>query len=189
MYILKIIKNKREQLGFTQVELANKSGLSLRTIQRLESSNKEPKGHSLTVLSNVFDIKPSALLDQFKNITQTKETETTSIRLINLSVLSFLGLPFGNIILPFILWKKHRSSMFVDELGRRIINSQIIFSVVLSILLCLSPFISRTLFSNRPIILIVLFVAYAINIAIVCHTAIKLQRHNFNVLNIPLRFI
>ena len=51
---MNIVKNKREQHGYTQDELANKTGLSLRTIQRLESSNKEPKGHSLTVISEIF---------------------------------------------------------------------------------------------------------------------------------------
>lgn len=186
---MSIIKNIREQKGYTQAELAKQTGLSLRTIQRLESSDKEPKGHSLSVLSKVFNIKPSALQNQFKSIEQTKESETTSIRLINLSVLSFLGIPFGNIILPFILWRRNRKSKFVDEIGRRIVNFQIIFSVVLSLLLCVSPFISRALFSNTSIILFVLFAAYAINIIIVCRIAMKLQRNNFDFLNSPLRFI
>lgn len=186
---MSIIKNIREQIGFTQAELAKKSGLSLRTIQRFESKNKEPKGHTLTVLSNVFNMEPITLQEHFKSIEQTKESETTSIRLINLSVLSFLGIPFGNIILPLILWKQNRKSKFIDEIGRRIVNFQIIFSAILSILLCVSPFISRTFFSNAPIILIVLFVAYAVNIVIVCSTAMKLQRNNFDFLNIPIRFI
>ncbi|WP_296381429.1 helix-turn-helix domain-containing protein [Winogradskyella sp.] len=186
---MSIIKNIREQRGFTQAELAKQTGLSLRTIQRLESSNKEPKGHSLSVLSEVFNIKPSALQNQFKSIKQTKESEATSIRLINLSVLSFLGIPFGNIILPLILWRRNRKSKFVDEMGKRIVNFQIIFSVVLSLLLCISPFISRALFSNTSIILCVLFAAYAVNVIIVCRIAMKLQRNNFDFLNSPLRFI
>ena len=186
---MNIIKNIREKSGYTQLELSKKTGLSLRTIQRIESKNKEPKGHSLTVLSEVFDMEPSELQDQFKSIEQTKASETTSIRLINLSVLSFIGIPFGNIILPFILWRRNHKSKFIDEMGRRIVNFQIIFSVVLSILLCISPFIGRVFFSNTPIILIVLFLAYVVNIVIVCHTAIKLQRNNFDFLNLPIRFL
>ncbi|MEM5564998.1 helix-turn-helix domain-containing protein [Psychroserpens sp. AS72] len=186
---MSLIKKIREKSGYTQFELAKKSGLSLRTIQRLESKNQEPKGYTLTVLSEVFGMEPSALQEKFKNVKQSKASEATSIRLINLSVLSFLGIPFGNIILPFILWRKNRTSKFVDEMGRRIINFQIIFSAVLSILLCISPFIGRYIFSNTSVIFIVLFLAYAVNIIIVCNTAIKLHRNNFNVLNIPLRFI
>ena len=186
---MSIIKNNREQLGYTQSELANKTGLSLRTIQRLESSNKEPKGHTLTVLSEAFKLAPQILQERFKNNEQIKKSEATSIRLINLSILSFLGIPFGNIIFPLLLWRKYRKSELVDEIGRKIVNTQIIFSATLSILLCLSPFIGRTFFSNSPVILIVLFVAYAINIMIVCYTAVRLHRNNFNFLNIPLRFI
>ncbi len=186
---MNIIKTLREASGYTQLELAKKTSLSLRTIQRLESKNKEPKGHTLAALSKVFSMKPSALQNQFKNIEHTKKSETLSIRLINLSVLSFIGIPFGNIILPFILWRRNCKSKFVDEMGRRIVNFQIIFSVVLSILLCISPFIGRAFFSNTPIILIVLFVAYVVNIIIVCNTAVKLHRNNFNLLDFPIRFL
>lgn len=186
---MNIIKKIREKHNYTQLELAKKTGLSLRTIQRLESKNKEPRGHTLNALSEVFELETSVFQEQFRNIEQTKASENTSIRLINLSVLSFLGIPFGNIILPFILWQRNRKSKFVDELGRRIINFQIIFSVILSVLLCVSPFISRTLFSNTPIILIVLFFAYAVNVVIVCRIAIKLQHNNFDFLNSPIRFI
>ena len=186
---LSIIKTIREKSGYTQSELAEKTGLSLRTIQRLESNNTKPKGHTLTVLTEVFNMESSVFQDQFKSIEQAKASETTSIRFINLSVLACLGIPFGNIIFPMILWRKNRESKLVDEIGRRIINFQIIWSATLCILLCISPFIGRVFFSNTPIILIVLFVVYAANIVIVCHTAIKLQRHNFDFLNVPLRFI
>ncbi len=186
---MSIIKNIREKSGYTQLELAKKTGLSLRTIQRLESKNKEPKGHTLSVLSDVFEIKPSMLQEQFQSTEQSKASETTSIRLINLSVLSCIGIPFGNIILPLILWNKNRKSKFVDEVGRRIINFQIIWSVALCILLCISPFISRLFFPSTSLILIVLSVVYVFNIIIVCYTAIKLQQNKFDFLYLPIRFI
>ncbi|WP_299124425.1 helix-turn-helix domain-containing protein [uncultured Winogradskyella sp.] len=186
---MKIIKNIREQLGFTQAELASTSGLSLRTIQRLECNNTEPKGHTLKVLADVFKMEPKLLKEEFQNIGKAQASEKTSIQLINLSILAFIGIPFGNLIFPFILWWKNRKSKLVDEVGRRIINFQIIWWIIFSILLCLSPFIGRTFFSNTPIILMVLFLAYVINIIIVCRIAMKLQRNNFNFLNSPLRFI
>jgi len=186
---LSIIKNIREKFGYTQLELAKKAKLSLRTIQRLESKNKEPKGHTLTVLSEVFNMELSVFQQQFQSIQQIKAFETTSIRLINLSVLSCLVIPFGNIIFPIILWRRYRKSKFVDEIGRRIINFQIIWSIALCILLCISPFISKIFFPSIKLILIVLFVLYVVNIVIVCNTAMKLQHKYFNILNISLRFI
>ena len=183
-----IIKNIRQQRGFTQAALAKQTGLSLRTIQRLESSNKEPKGHTLTVLSEVFNMQPSALSTKFKSSEHQQDTEKTSVRLINLSILSFIGIPFGNIIFPIILWYRNRKSKFVDEVGRRIINFQIIWWVILSLLLSISPIISRTFLSDTQIILYVLFVGYAFNVVIVCMTALKLKRNDYNFLNTPLRF-
>jgi len=182
--ILTIIKNIREQLGFTQAELANKSGLSLRTIQRLESSNKEPKGHTLKVLSNVFNMEPKVLQDKFQRIESTKNSEKTSIQLINLSIISFIGIPFGNIIFPLIIWYRNRKSKIVDDIGRRIINFQIIWWIILSLLLAISPFMSRQFFSNTQIILYVLFVGYAFNVVVVVVTAMKLKRNDLDVLNL-----
>jgi transcriptional regulator with XRE-family HTH domain len=186
---LSIIKNIREKSGLTQVELAKQTGLSLRTIQRLESSNKEPKGHSLTTLSEVFNMESSALQEQFKRIELTKNSDKTSIELINLSILSFIGIPFGNIIFPLILWYRNRKSKFVNKIGRRIINFQIIWWITLSFLLAISPFISRKFLSDTQIILYVLFVGYAINVIVVIITAMKLKRNSFNFLNSPIRFL
>ena len=186
---MSFIKHLREQAGFTQAELASRTGLSLRTIQRLESTNKEPKGHTLQVLSDEFQLTTVEFQNKFKNIEESKNSDKTAIRFINLSVLTFLGIPFGNIIFPLILWYKKRNSQFVDEMGRRIVNFQIIFSAILSILLSISPFVDRWLFGNSQLVLIILFVAYAINVLVVCTTALKVQRDNFNFLNLPIRFV
>jgi len=183
------IKKIREQQGYTQAALAEKTGLSLRTIQRLESSDKPPKGHTLRVLSEVFDMQPSTLLTQFKSIEKDQLSETTSIQFINLSILSFIGIPFGNIIFPFLLWRKNRQSKLVNEMGRRIINFQIIWWVITAILLSLSPFLSHQFFSNAPIIFYILFISYAVNIVMVCMTATKLKNDNYDFLNLPLRLV
>ena len=103
---MSIIKKSREKSGFTQVELSEKTGLSLRTIQRIEANNKAPKGHSLKVISAAFNLEPCVFQEQFKIVQDTKHVDTQSIKYINLSVLAFLGIPFGNIILPFLVWRK-----------------------------------------------------------------------------------
>ncbi len=186
---MNIIKNIREQHGFTQDELAKKTSLSLRTIQRLEAHNKEPKGHTLTTLATIFNMSPSKLQDEFKIFEHIKKSETTTVRLINVTILSFVGIPFGNLIIPIFIWRRNRTSKFVDDLGKRIINFQIIWSVLLCIFMILSPFVSRVFFASSPIILKVLFVVYAFNIGIVCYTAVKLQANNYDFLKLPIRFI
>ncbi len=48
-----IAQHLREEKNLTQTELAEKSGLSLRTIQRIEAGNV-PKGYTLKALAFFF---------------------------------------------------------------------------------------------------------------------------------------
>jgi transcriptional regulator with XRE-family HTH domain len=57
------IKNLRIRKGFSQEELAEISGLSLRTIQRIENGETEPRGDSLKRLVTAFEVSPDEILD------------------------------------------------------------------------------------------------------------------------------
>lgn len=181
------IKNLRKALGYTQSNLAEKTGLSLRTIQRLESGHTLPKGHTLAVLAEVFDVDPSVLKQKVRQVKQAEKTDKISIKLINLAVLGFFIFPFGNLIFPFMVWRKNSDSEVVDEAGRRIINFQIHWSIALCILLCISPFIDPEIFPSFPLILMVLFVALAINLFIIAFTANSINQDKVDFLNLPLR--
>ncbi len=178
------IKKLREKSSYTQIDLAKKTGLSLRTIQRLETSLKAPKGHTLTVLSKVFNIEPLDLQKKFITEKQANESDILSIKLINISILAFFVIPLGNIILPFIIWKKRSESKFVDDVGRKIINTQILWTIILFFMLCISPFINISVQTSFPLILIVLFIALIINLVVVFFTAYLIQHKKFHFLNL-----
>ena len=55
------LKNIREKKNLTQEELAEKSGVSVRTIQRIESGI-EPKGYTLKTLAKSLEIAEKELL-------------------------------------------------------------------------------------------------------------------------------
>lgn len=186
MSVLKVI---REQEGYTQTDLASKTGLSLRTIQRLEGSNKVPKGYTLTALAEQFNMEPSVLQAKYLNVKRSRDSEISTIRIINLSILSFLGIPFGNLILPFIIWRNNRNSQLIDDVGRRIVNFQILFSLCISLVLILTPFTIAKLFPGTPIMLIIFLLAYLFNIVVVIRTALKIQRQNLDFLNLSFRLI
>lgn len=185
-------KNKirlyREKLGYTQSVLAEKTNLSLRTIQRVESGDTIPKGYTLIVLSQVLGIDKFEL-NRWKTIEEhAKSEDERIIRLINLSTLSFIGIPFGNILIPMILWRKKRNSFLVDEIGRRIINFQIIWTIGICIALIVSPFLQKAIGISFPLILYVALVALIINILVIGKTAISLNKNNYDILNFQLRF-
>ena len=188
-FFVSILKSIREQEGYTQNDLATKTGLSLRTIQRLENTNKVPKGYTLNALAEVFNMEPSDLQANYLNIKRSRDSEITTIKMINLSVLSFLGIPFGNLIFPIIIWRNNRDSQLVDQVGRRVVNFQILFTLALSLLLILIPFTVAKLLPGVPIILISVLFAYLFNIVVIIRTAIKIQHQDFDFLNFPFRLI
>ena len=55
MYIGIVIKEIRKQKGFTQVELSDKTNISIRTIQRIENDVVEPSLYSLKRISEILD--------------------------------------------------------------------------------------------------------------------------------------
>jgi transcriptional regulator with XRE-family HTH domain len=57
------IKELRNRKGLSQEELSEKSGLSLRTIQRIENAETEPLGDSLKRLAMAFDVAPEEIID------------------------------------------------------------------------------------------------------------------------------
>lgn len=157
------MKNKiqvlRESKGFTQTELSEKSGLSLRTIQRMEAGNL-PKGFTLKAISNALNVRPEELLDsqEIINIDRAK--------LINLSVLSGLIIPFSGIILPMIL--TYRTKDFVNkQLGKSIVSIQILLTTILSVLMIICPFIQKGISIKFPLFLIPLIAFICIKLLVV----------------------
>ena len=187
-----MIKNKirtyREKLGYTQAELADKTNLSIRTIQRVESGATIPKGHTLKVLSEVLGIEKEELLKE-PNSEIPKSDNNLKVKLINLSALFFIGIPFGNIFIPFMIWNKNKENEIVDEAGRRIINFQIIWSVITCLLLTISPFLQDILLLNFSIMLMVGILAVGLNLYIIGKTAMALNAAQYDILPLKLRLL
>lgn len=145
------MKNKvqllREENRLTQKELAEKAGLSLRTIQRIEAGSI-PKGFTLKALAESLNTTPENLIEkEDKNIERAK--------LINSSALFGLIIPFGGVIFPLILTYKTQE-VYNKQLGRNIVALQIIISVTMSLFLIVSPFIQKGLSIKFPVFMIVL---------------------------------
>ena len=182
------IKISRERLGYSQSQLADKANVSLRTIQRLEGEKNIPRGYTLSVLAQALDLDISELASEQNH--QTTEAEEAQIQLINIAVLAFIAIPFGNIMLPLFLWNKWGKSAVVDESGRRIINFQIIWTLATSIILLCTPLLHVLLFdTSTPLMIFVLLVLYAINVFVVIKVASTIRQKEFNILESRIRFL
>lgn len=165
------VKLLREQKNLTQTELAEKSGLSLRTIQRIESG-QSLKGFTLKAIAQTLEIEPENLF--------SKEEENIQIdraKHINLSALSGLIIPFGGIIFPAILTYRTQDSVN-RELGKSVIGVQIILAFVISVLLILSPFIQHWFSIRFPLFLVPLMAFIILKLWIVIKNGISLNQTN-----------
>ncbi len=119
------IKEIRKKKGLSQEELAENSKVNLRTIQRIENNESEPRGKTLLLICETLEINIEDLLDYGK-----KEDKNYLI-LFHLSVLLFLVIPLGNIIIPLILWLNKKDKVVnLDSIGKNLINYQISWSIL-----------------------------------------------------------
>lgn len=117
------IKEIRLKKGMSQEELATESQVSLRTIQRIEKNENEPRGKTLQLICETLDINIEELLDYGKHEDQQ------FMMFFHLSVLAGVFIPIGNIILPLILWlTKKDKTQGLQEIGARLLNFQILFT-------------------------------------------------------------
>ena len=169
----------REKLQLTQEELAAKSGISVRTIQRIESGIK-PKGYTLESLSKALGIsKDDLLAEQNTSLIRNKQL----IKYINLSSILLLLIPLGSIIMPLIImrWKKE-----INTLTKQIVSIQILwtlsFPVVMSIVLVLIKWFSF----RKELVVLAMLSLIITNLYIILRNTAELE--NNNKLHIRLNF-
>lgn len=162
--------------------MAEKSGLSLRTIQRIESG-QSLKGFTLKAIAQTLEIEPENLF--------SKEEENIQIdraKLINLSALSGLIIPFGGIIFPAILTYRTQDSVN-RELGKSVIGVQIILAFVISVFLILSPFIQHWFSIRFPLFLVPLMAFIILKLWIVIKNGISLNQTSELSINLKNNFL
>ena len=163
-----VVQHLREEKNLTQTELAEKSELSLRTIQRIEAGNV-PKGFTLKAIANALDVAPEKLMQI------SKPENVDRAKFINLSALMGLIIPFGGIIFPLILTYKTNDPKN-KELGKSIVSLQILLASMLSIALILSPFLQKELSLGFPVFIILLLIFISLKILVVILNGINLNK-------------
>ncbi|WP_033316707.1 helix-turn-helix domain-containing protein [Pontibacter roseus] len=115
----------RKRKGLSQEELSESAGISLRTLQRIEKEETEPRGYTLKSICQSLGIDVEQVYDY------GKEADKGVLLLMHLSVLSYLLLPLGNIIFPLIIWiTQKKKVLHVYEQGISLLNFQITWSLL-----------------------------------------------------------
>ena len=120
------IKALRNRKGFSQEELSEKAGLSLRTIQRIENGETEPRGDSLKRIAVALEVSSDEILDW------AVQEDRGLLTNLNLSALSFLLFPLLGILVPLIIWiSKKDKIQDINKIAKDILNFQITWTMVL----------------------------------------------------------
>ena len=145
----------RKRKGWSQEVLAEHSGVSLRTIQRVEQGQTVPHGHTVQALAAALQVPLDMLREEAgsesaggNSAAQSAETlvpappppagpapavlraDPDFVQLLNLSALGFLLLPLLNLLLPLLLWWARRhDTAHVAAVGRRVLGFQLLWQV------------------------------------------------------------
>ncbi len=177
------IADLRKNKGYSQERLADEAGVSIRTIQRIESGVTRPTGHTLGLVAHVLDTTVEELLKTNELLHNNADSDFELVNKINLSALPGLVLPYGNFIIPFFIWRKHKHEVEVKEMGRRILNFQLLWSVAATLCFILVPMLHYVLIDQfntgrAPITWIVFAFLVIYNVYKTLRTSLLLKQEN-----------
>ena len=168
------VKELRIKKGYSQEILAEQTGLSLRTIQRIENDETEPRGDSLKRLAQALNTSPDEMID-WKIL-----EDNNYLSIMNLSALSFLLFPLLSVIIPLILWiYKKDKIQNVNELGKAILNFQITWTLLVFLsYVFLILGISLHLFGsvNTFLFLLPFLILYPYNIILIIWNTVRVSQ-------------
>jgi transcriptional regulator with XRE-family HTH domain len=168
------LKKIREQQNLTQEELAEKSGISARTIQRIEAGT-EPKGYTLKTLAATLGISEKDLLipeiiieEEIISIENKEASSFTLTKIINISSLPFSWLPVANFLPPILimLFTKER-----NPIVKQIISLQIFLAVICPIIFMIVAFLKL----GKTSVLVTIIVLTLINVFIILRNAYEID--------------
>lgn len=172
----------RESLNLTQKELFEKSGISVRTIQRIEAGTA-PKGHTLKVLATTLGISENDLLKKNEG---TGELNYTLLKLINLSSLVGTIFPPVNILLPLlIMFAKKQFNPF----AKQIVSVQIIMTVLSFIIFMTSAFLKNWFSLGNEFTMIVMILLVLANIFVIIRNTAAIDKNKELYFRLSFSFI
>lgn len=159
----------RKKLNYTQDELSEKSGVSVRTIQRIEAG-ADLKGHTLKAIASALNINPSELNNSTEEDTQYNYP---LIKLINLSSLLFF-VPFANILIPLLIihFKKEK-----NPITKQIISIQILWMIISFILFFITQILQNWFTLHQQLTLLVLIICVFFNTYMIIRNALEIDKN------------
>lgn len=118
----------RKAKGLTQETLSELTGLNVRTIQRIETGEVDPRLYTLKAIAEALEVNIEELLPQ------PTQHELNQLAILHITPVAFFFFPvIGNVLLPFIFWMMKREEVNgINKHGKEILNSQLTYSIIAS---------------------------------------------------------
>jgi|LGOV01.1.fsa_nt_gb transcriptional regulator with XRE-family HTH domain len=176
------IKTLREQKHLTQEELAMESGISIRTIQRIEAG-QEPKGHTAKALTKALGLDLTAINNNEKPI---EDRDYSLIKLINLSSAFVTFIPLLNIIVPLAIMYFGKQ---INSITKQILSLQILWTIVSTLTFFLIGFLKITFSLSHRLTLWVMVALILVNVILILINTANIDRNKKLFFKLSFNFI
>lgn len=192
----------RKQAGLTQEELAVLTGITVRTIQRIESGESVPRAFTLKAIAKALQKPYEYFVSEgvgTGNHSSPENPEHTRaelsalnpgltrdmlhfLQMLNLSCFAYLPIPFVHFLIPLYLLKKKKGlGPEAVAWGRKIILQQVYWLIITHLLLLgtmIFNHIQFTAFQSRHLLsyLLPVFVMYALDAVLIIRTDIRIRK-------------
>jgi transcriptional regulator with XRE-family HTH domain len=165
----KTLKEHRLAKHLSQQDLADRSGISLRTVQRIEKNESAGSPYVIRALCKTLGIETDSLLQRADhdghNAFQGEISEPAPLnkylKYINIGSFSVLLFPFLNLVVVtglYLIFKKKFVIPNDRATARKILSLQILWSVTTLIILIFTPLIDHWFLHSGEVLEIPLFI-------------------------------
>jgi XRE family transcriptional regulator, regulator of sulfur utilization len=181
MTIAEKLKHFRYISCLSQEKLAETSGISIRTIQRIEEGKSVGSGYTINALAKALNINSTDLINSVSQNSLPVSNNSTKLKMLNLSAIAMLIIPLANIFFPAYIYWKNRDDQKIKEIGSKIISFQlfwtfgtILIAIVASIILL--PLFETLRAGSVPLFVPVYFTSAIFNVYFVFQFAININK-------------
>ena len=185
------LKFYRRVRGMSQDGLAEASGISIRTIQRIEKGQSIGNGFTLSALASALQVDTASLTCTEELKSPVTNNDGRELKLLNLSAMAVLLLPLANVIVPaFIFWRKRNHDEGVNTHGRRILSFQVLWTLATILFMATIPlvlilFVEPLRGSRVPLYVPVYGVAVLVNVYFTIRFALDINSQSKIIERLP----
>jgi transcriptional regulator with XRE-family HTH domain len=185
----KTLKELRKINNLSQQELSDVSGVSIRTIQRIEKKLSSGSPFILKSLCKALNIDVSDLdiepIDGEETLQDApisaENTPDRHLNWINLSALFVIFLPLLNLVFPVLLFLKFKNQENNQSTASKILSFQILWTLITLLLMflipaLLTPFFEALSTGRFPFFVLVYYLSVVVNVFVIIGTAVKLNK-------------